>query len=386
MKPNLGATKGRGKTRLSRLDVTLPASGIFRAGAREGIALSPTLSYLVAYMSTSKIPVTLIRGDGIGPEIADAGIEILEAAGARIEWIPVEAGLCLIEKCGQGITPEGMATLAKYKIALKGPTTTPVGGGHKSINVTIRKALDLFVNVRPIKSIPGVETPFKKVDMIIVRENIEDTYGGIEHQQSPDLAQGLRLITRSGSLRCARYAFEMAKREGRKKVTCVHKANIMKLTDGLFLDSFREVAKDYSTIESNDIIVDNCCMQMVSRPQQFDVLVLPNLFGDIVSDLGAGLVGGLGVASGANIGEAGAIFEPVHGSAPDIAGKGLANPTAFLFSACVMLRHMGLIELGNRVEQAIFKTLANVATRTKDLGGTLGTKEYTKAVIANLGA
>jgi NAD-dependent isocitrate dehydrogenase len=332
----------------------------------------------------NNVKVSLIRGDGIGPEIAVAGLEILQSAGAKIDWVEVEAGLGLIEKCGKGITDEGMARLAEHKIALKGPTTTPVGGGHKSINVTIRKALDLFVNVRPIKTIPGVETPFKNVDMIIVRENIEDTYGGIEHQQSPDVAQCLRLITRSGSLRCHRYAFEMAKREGRKKVTCVHKANIMKLTDGLFLDTFREVAKEYPSIESGDIIVDNCCMQMVSKPQQFDVLVLPNLFGDIVSDLGAGLVGGLGVASGANIGAAGAVFEPVHGSAPDIAGKGLANPTAFLFSTCSMLRHMGQVELGDRVEAALFKTLSNPNTRTKDLGGPLGTRDFAKAVISNL--
>lgn len=330
--------------------------------------------------------VSLIRGDGIGPEIVDAGLEVLKAAGAPIDWVDVEAGLCLIEKCGQGITQDGLTTLATNKIALKGPTTTPVGGGHKSINVTIRKALDLFVNVRPIKTIPGVDTPFKNVDMIIVRENIEDTYAGIEHMQSPDVAQCLRLITRSGSLRCHRYAFEMAKRDGRKKVTCVHKANIMKLTDGLFLDTFREVAKDYPSIEANDIIVDNCCMQMVSKPQQFDVLVLPNLFGDIVSDLGAGLVGGLGVASGANIGTAGAIFEPVHGSAPDIAGKGLANPTALLFSASMMLRHMGQVEIGNRVERALILTLSNPATRTKDLGGPLGTKDFAKAVVANLGS
>ncbi len=328
--------------------------------------------------------IALIRGDGIGPEISDAVTEILNTACPQLEWVPVEAGLGLIEKIGKGITDEGIKTLAETRISLKGPTTTPVGGGHRSINVTIRKTLDLFVNVRPVRSIPGVETPFKNVDMVIVRENIEDTYGGVEHRQSEDLAQCLRFITRSGSIRCHRYAFEMARREKRKRVTCVHKANIMKITDGLWLDAFREVAKGYPDIQADDIIVDNCCMQMVSKPQQFDVLVLPNLFGDIVSDLGAGLVGGLGVASGANIGTSGAIFEPVHGSAPDIAGKGLANPTAMLFSAISMLRHLARIDEANRVERALLATLGNPATRTKDLGGTLGTQDFKRALIANL--
>ena len=290
----------------------------------------------------------------------------------------------LINKTGKGISDQGLADIARYGLSLKGPTTTPVGGGHKSINVTIRKALDLYANVRPVKSIPGVETPFKNVDLIIVRENIEDTYAGIEHMQSADVAQCLRLITRSGSLRCHKYAFEMAVRERRKKVTCVHKANIMKITDGLWLDAFREVAKGYPQIESNDIIVDNCCMQMVQKPQQFDVLVLPNLFGDIVSDLGAGLVGGLGVASGANIGKTCAVFEPVHGSAPDIAGKGLANPTAILMSAVSMLKHMGLFDLGVKLEAAMFEVLKSPERRTRDLGGKSSTKEFTAHIVGAL--
>ncbi|MBS1983933.1 MAG: NAD-dependent isocitrate dehydrogenase [Bdellovibrionales bacterium] len=328
--------------------------------------------------------VTLIRGDGIGPEICDAVVEILAAAKANIRWEEVEAGLGAIERHGSGITEAGLATLARNKVALKGPTTTPVGGGHKSINVTIRKALDLYVNVRPILTLPAVETPFKNVNMIIVRENIEDTYGGIEHMQSPDLAQGLRLITRSGSMRAHRYAFELARREHRKKVTCGHKANIMKITDGLWLECFREVAKEYPDIEANDIIVDNCCMQMVTKPQQFDILVLPNLFGDIVSDLGAGLVGGLGVASGANIGTNCAVFEPVHGSAPDIAGKGLANPTAIVCSAVSMLRHMGKLDVANRVENALMRVLAQPVCRTRDLCGMASTQDFTKAIVKEL--
>lgn len=328
--------------------------------------------------------VTLLKGDGIGPEICESVEAIFEAAKVPVSWDYVEAGLGCIEKHGCGITDEGMATVAKNQVALKGPTTTPVGGGHKSINVTIRKALDLYVNLRPSKTVPGVETPFKNVDLLIVRENIEDTYGGIEHMQSPDLAQCLRIITRSGSIRAHKYAFETARKLKRKKVTCVHKANIMKITDGLFLETFREVAKEYPDIQADDIIVDNCCMQLVSRPQSFDVLVLPNLFGDIVSDLCAGLVGGLGIAAGANIGKSCAIFEAVHGSAPDIAGKGLANPTAILLSSVTMLQHMGELTFANKIEAAILRTLSEPKTRTKDLGGAANTKEFTKFVIGNL--
>jgi isocitrate dehydrogenase (NAD+) len=336
----------------------------------------------------AKTKVVLIPGDGIGPEICSAVQRIFEAARLDIEWILAEAGLGLIEKKGVGIEASTLDLLKSVGVALKGPTTTPVGGGHKSINVTVRKALDLFVNLRPIKPLPGVETRFSglPIDMLIVRENIEDTYGGIEHQQTPDSAQALRITTRSGSLRCHRYAFELAKREKRKRVTCVHKANIMKITDGIFLEAFREVAKEFPGIEATDIIVDNCCMQMVTKPEQFDVLVLPNLFGDIVSDLAAGLVGGLGVASGANIGRNCAIFEAVHGSAPDIAGKNLANPTALLMSAVSMLRHIKLLDAAQRLESAIVKTLQNPQTRTRDCGGKLGTQEFSDAIIQNLAA
>ncbi len=335
-------------------------------------------------MTKSPQKISLIRGDGIGPEISEAVLLILEKAGAQFSYEEVEAGLCSIEKCGQGITSAGIESLKKNKVAIKGPTTTPVGGGHKSINVTIRKALDLYVNLRPCKSIPGIETPFKNVDLLIVRENIEDTYGGIEHMQSTDVAQCLRLITKSGSLRAARFAFETARKLKRSKVTAVHKANIMKITDGLFLQAFREVAEDYKDIEAADIIVDNCCMQLVSKPQQFDVLLLPNLFGDIVSDLCAGLIGGLGIAAGANIGAQAAVFEAVHGSAPDIAGKGLANPTAMLLSAVSMLQHMGDLATAQRVENAVFEVLKSGKVKTRDLGGSASTQEYTRAVIANL--
>lgn len=331
-----------------------------------------------------KTKVCLIKGDGIGPEICQSVVEIFAAANANIEWIPIDAGLGLIEKSGYGIANESLDLMATHKTTLKGPTQTPVGGGHKSINVSIRKALDLYVNVRPVISVPGLDTPFKNINFVVVRENIEDTYAGIEHMQSPDVAQCLRIVTKSGSLRCHRYAFEMAKREKRKKVTCVHKANIMKLTDGLWLESFRQIAKEYPEIEASDIIVDNCCMQLVIRPQQFDVLVLPNLFGDIVSDLGAGLIGGLGVASGANIGKSAAVFEAVHGTAPDIAGQNKANPTALLYSSLTMLRHMSKLDVADRIERALQHALSSPTTRTRDLKGEVGTREFTQAVIAGL--
>jgi NAD-dependent isocitrate dehydrogenase len=335
-------------------------------------------------MSQQNTKVTLIRGDGIGPEISEAVVRILEAAQAPIQFEEQEAGLCSIEKYGVGITDECLQSIARNKIALKGPTTTPVGGGHKSINVTVRKALDLYVNLRPVKSVPGIETPFKNIDLLIVRENIEDTYGGIEHRQSEDVAQCLRLITRSGSLRAAQFAFELARKQKRRKVTAVHKANIMKITDGMFLNAFREVATHYPDIEANDIIIDNCCMQLVSKPQQFDVLLLPNLFGDIVSDLCAGLIGGLGIASGANIGQNCAVFEAVHGSAPDIAGRGLANPTAMLFSALSMLRYLEKFQIADQIENAVFEVLKSGRVRTGDLGGKATTQEFTHAVIQNL--
>lgn len=331
-----------------------------------------------------KHQVSLIEGDGIGPEICNSVKSIFSAANVPVEWVPLEAGLACYEKTGEAISDATLRALRNSKVALKGPTTTPVGSGHKSINVIIRKALDLFVNVRPSSVIPGVQTPFPKVDLVIVRENIEDTYGGIEYRQSEDSAIALRIATKSGARRCHEFAFELARKLGRKKLSCIHKANIMKITDGLWLEVFKEVATKYPDIEANDVIVDNCCMQLVKKPEQFDMLVLPNLFGDIVSDLCAGLVGGLGVASGANIGKQTAIFEAVHGSAPDIAGKGLANPTAILFSAVSMLRYMELKSEADRIEKALRAALQDVNARTGDLGGKGTTKTFTEAIIKGL--
>ncbi len=329
--------------------------------------------------------VTLIEGDGIGPEICESVIRVFEAARVPVQWEKAVAGLVAIERSGNGVPQETMDSIKRNRIALKGPTTTPVGGGHKSVNVTIRKGLELYANVRLAKSMPAVETRFSGVDILIVRENVEDTYAGIEHFQTPNVAQCLKLITRPGSMAVIRYAFEEARKLGRKKVTCVHKANIHKITDGLFLEVFREVAAEYPEIESNDIIVDNCCMQLVSRPEQFDVLVLPNLYGDIVSDLCAGIVGGLGVAPGGNIGKNCAVFEAVHGSAPDIAGKGLANPTAILLSGVQMLQYMGLVGHAELIQNALTTTLAS-GVKTRDLGGSASTSEFTEAIIANMGA
>lgn len=335
--------------------------------------------------TTANRTVTLIKGDGIGPEIADAVKHIFAAASVPITWEEAEAGLACIERTGNGLPQATLDSIHRNKVALKGPTTTPIGGGHKSVNVTIRKALDLYANVRPCKSLPGVQTRFENVDLIIVRENVEDTYGGIEHMQSPDVAQCLKLITRPGSINIARYAFEMARRERRKRVTCVQKANIMKLTDGLFLDCFRQVAAEFPDIHADEILIDNCCMQLVVNPSKFDVLLTPNLFGDILSDLCAGLVGGLGVAPGGNIGAGKAVFEAVHGSAPDIAGRGLANPTALLLSGVQMLRYMGLLGHAERIEQGMRMALVD-GIRTKDLAGNASTSEFAQAVIGRLPA
>jgi NAD-dependent isocitrate dehydrogenase len=330
--------------------------------------------------------IAIIPGDGIGPEIMDATLKILEAGGFTAEYIPLEAGLSAVEKGLPAMPPETIEKIREIGIALKSPTTTPVGGGHTSANVALRKALDLFANVRPTRSIPGVKGPFEdfKIDLIIVRENTEDLYAGIEFQPHPDMAQAVKVITRPGSNRLHRYAFDMVRKQGRKKLTAVHKANIMKLTDGMFLEEFYKVAKDYPEIEAEDIIVDNCCMQLVTHPERFDAIVTENLYGDIVSDLCAGLVGGLGLAAGANIGEKCAVFEAVHGSAPDIAGKGVANPTALLFSALMMLRHLGENEIANRIGRAVLKVAGGGKHITRDLGGTAGTAEYRDAVIAAL--
>jgi len=330
-----------------------------------------------------KHQVVLIEGDGIGPEICSAVRQIIDASGVEIDWVPVGAGLGEIEAHGKAITKEGLDTISRVGIALKGPTTTPVGGGHSSVNVQMRKELGLFANVRMVRSLPGVPTRYSDVNLVVVRENVEDTYGGIEYMQTPDVALGFKFITRQGSEAICRYAFEYARAMGRRMVTCVHKANIHKMSDGLFLRVFREVAADYPDLDANDLIVDNACMQLVTRPESYDVLVMPNLFGDIVSDLCAGLIGGLGVAPGANIGNDLAIFEAVHGSAPDIAGRGIANPSALLQSGIHMLRYIGESDAADRIENALHATL-EAGDKTGDLGGNLNTEGFTSALVSRL--
>ncbi|MGA2147230.1 MAG: isocitrate/isopropylmalate family dehydrogenase [Bryobacteraceae bacterium] len=328
--------------------------------------------------------ITLIPGDGIGPEVAAAAARAVEAAGAAIEWEQVEAGAQALHDYGQLLPDEVLASLEVTRVGLKGPTATPIGGGHASINVALRKKLGLYTNFRPIRILPGLKTRFQDLplDMAIFRENTEDLYSGLEHEVVPGVVESLKIITEKASLRIARAAFEYARRDGRKKVTAIHKANIMKLSDGLFLKCCREVAAQFPEIAYNELIVDNACMQLVMRPETFDVLVLPNLYGDIVSDLAAGLVGGLGIVPGANIGDHHAIFEAVHGTAPDIAGKGLANPTALMQSAVLMLAHIGERDASARLQAAITKVYAGAAHLTGDVGGKASTAEFTGAVIA----
>lgn len=331
--------------------------------------------------------ITLIPGDGIGPEVSAATVRVLEATGVAIDWEKAELSASIIEKSGTSLPPHVLESIERTGIALKGPVTTPIAGGFKSVNVAIRKQLDLFANVRPVFTLPGLKTRFQDVniDMVIFRENTEDLYSGLEHEVVKDVVESLKIITRYASVRIARYAFEYAKKNGRRKITAVHKANIMKLSDGLFIRCCREVATEYPDIAYNELIVDNASMQLVMRPETFDVLLLPNLYGDIVSDLAAGLVGGLGVVPGANMGENHAVFEAVHGSAPDIAGHGIANPTALMSSAILMLRHLGEGVAADRLQRALAATFADSTHLTRDLGGSCGTNEFTDAVIANLG-
>ncbi len=329
--------------------------------------------------------VTLIPGDGIGPELAEATRRVLDASGIAFEWEVVEAGEACIAEYGTPLPEQVLESIRRNRIALKGPITTPVGGGFRSVNVTLRQTLGLYANLRPARSIKGLDTRYEDVDLVIVRENTEDLYAGIEHMVGPDAAESIKIITRYASERIARYAFEYAVANHRHKVTAVHKANIMKLSDGLFLESCRRVSVDYEgQIEFEDRIVDNMCMQLVQKPDQFDVLVLPNLYGDIVSDLCAGLVGGLGVAPGANIGEDGAVFEPVHGSAPKYAGQNRANPTAMILSGVLMLRHLGYPDVADRVEIAVRDVIAEGTVVTHDLGGTAGTSEFADAIVERL--
>lgn len=328
--------------------------------------------------------VTLIPGDGIGSEITGAVVRIIEASGVEIEWESFIAGAEALSRYGDPLPEPVLESIKRNKVALKGPLTTPVGTGFTSVNVRLRKTLDLYANLRPVRNLPGLVTPFGDLDLVVVRENTEDLYSGLEHVVVPGVVESLKIITEKASTRIARFAFEYARRESRKKVTAIHKANIMKLSDGLFLECFRKVAAEYPDIEADDKIVDNACMQLVMRPQQFDILLLENLYGDIISDLAAGLVGGLGVVPGANIGELGAVFEAVHGSAPDIAGKNMANPTALLQSGIMMLRHLGERDAAELIERAMILTLAEHNVRTRDLGGTASTTEYTEAVVTSM--
>jgi isocitrate dehydrogenase (NAD+) len=330
---------------------------------------------------------TLIRGDGIGPELAEATTRVLDATGIDFEWEPVEAGEAAIERYGTPLPEHVLESVARNKVALKGPITTPVGGGFRSVNVALRQALDLYANLRPARSMRGLETRYEDVDLIIVRENTEDLYAGIEHMVGRDAAESIKIITRFASERIARFAFDYAVANDRHTVTAVHKANIMKLSDGLFLESCRTVAIGYEgRIAFEDRIVDNMCMQLVQKPELYDVLVLPNLYGDIVSDLCAGLVGGLGVAPGANIGTEAAVFEPVHGSAPKYAGLDKANPTAMILSGALMLRHLGHPEVATRLETAVREIIAEGTATTYDLGGSTGTRGFADAVAERLAA
>ncbi|MFN8544822.1 MAG: isocitrate/isopropylmalate dehydrogenase family protein [Candidatus Binatia bacterium] len=325
--------------------------------------------------------VTLIPGDGIGPEVTSAAVRVIEAAGGQVTWDVQLAGKAALAKFDTPIPEPLLASIRKHRVCLKGPLETQVGVGYRSVNVALRKAFDLYANVRPTRSFRGLHTAFKGVDLIVVRENTEDLYSGIEHQVAPGVVESVKVITARASRRIAKFAFELAHREGRRRVTAIHKANIMKLSDGLFLDCARRVARAYPAIEYRELIVDNACMQLVLRPQTFDVLLLENLYGDIVSDLCAGLVGGLGVVPGANIGLRHAIFEAVHGTAPDIAGKGFANPVAVILSAVMMLRHLGQTRPASRIDRAVQRLLGRGRTRPRDLGGKATTTEVAERLI-----
>jgi isocitrate dehydrogenase (NAD+) len=329
--------------------------------------------------------VTLIPGDGIGPEVADAACRVVDATGVKIEWHRTELTSDIIQNSGQVLPNYILDSLEQTKIGLKGPVTTPVGGGFASVNVALRKKMDLYANVRPVRTLPGVKTRYMDVviDMVIFRENTEDVYSGLEHEVVQDVVESLKIITRRASIRIAEAAFRYAM-QGRKKVTAVHKANIMKLSDGLFLRCCREVAQRHPSIEYKELIVDNAAMQLVMRPETFDILLMPNLYGDIASDLAAGLVGGLGIVPGANIGDEHAVFEAVHGSAPDIAGKGLANPTALMLSAVMMLHHMGELDASKRLQTAIEQVYRDGKCLTSDVGGTASTSQFADAVVATL--
>ncbi len=329
-------------------------------------------------------PVVIIPGDGIGPEVMAATQQVVTAAGAQIDWIEAHAGLGAAEKFGDPLPKETLDLVRKYRVALKGPCTTPIGKGYRSINVRLRKELDLYASVRPVQTLPGITLPYENVDLVVVRENTEGLYSGLEHVVVPGVVESLRLISKSAADRIVRFAFELARQQGRRRVTFCHKVDVLPLSDGLFLTTAREVADDYPFLEFEEIPVDGLCLQLALEPTQFDVLVMDNLFGDVISDLCAGLVGGLGLVPGANIGTKYALFEAVHGSAPDIAGKGLANPIALLRSASLMMFHIGQREVGQKIEQSVKETLKAAKGLTRDLGGEGNTATLTAELIANL--
>jgi isocitrate dehydrogenase (NAD+) len=328
--------------------------------------------------------VTLIPGEGIGPEVAAAAKRVIDAAGVQMEWEELDARTNSATEAGQLVNQAAIDSVRRNRVALKGPTSTAIAGGAPSVNVALRKTLDLYANLRPVKNLPGVKSRFENVDIVLVRENTEDLYSGLEHEVVPGVVESLKIITERASTRIARFAFEYAKKSGRKKIHAIHKANIMKLSDGLFLKSLRAVAERYKDIEYKEMIVDNACMQMVLDPQQFDMLLLPNLYGDVMSDLAAGLVGGLGVVPSGNIGDESAMFEAVHGTAPDIAGKGLANPTALLMSGIMMLDHLNERPAARRIGAALEKVYREGKHATRDLGGRATTQEFSDAVISAL--
>jgi isocitrate dehydrogenase (NAD+) len=335
-------------------------------------------------MSRPSHTVTLIPGDGIGPEVVAATVRVLTATGIAFEWETEPAGATAIGEHGSALPSRTLESVRRNKLALKGPTETPIGTGHRSVNVELRTQLDLYANLRPVESLPGVKSRYDGVDLVVVRENTEDLYSGLEHVVVPGVVESLKIITEKASTRIARFAFDYARAHARKKITAIHKANIMKLSDGLFLDCCRRIAKEYAEVVYEEMIVDATCMQLVLDPDRFDVMLLENLYGDIVSDLCAGLVGGLGMAPGANIGTSVALFEAVHGSAPDIAGKNLANPIALILSGTLMLDHLGEKEAAGRIRRAVRAVLQEGRKLTKDLGGTAGTTEIAEAIAAKV--
>ena len=327
---------------------------------------------------------TLIPGDGIGPEVVAAAVRVVSATGVEVDWETESAGISAIGEHGTPLPARVLESVRRNRVALKGPTETPIAGGHRSVNVALRKELDLYANLRPVKTLPGIKSRYDGVDLVVVRENTEDLYSGLEHVVVPGVVESLKIITGRASTRIAMFAFEYARTHRRRRVTAVHKANIMKLSDGLFLDCCRVVAKEYPDVTYDELIVDNCCMQLVLDPTRFDLLLLENLYGDIVSDLCAGFIGGLGLAPGANIGESVAIFEAVHGSAPDLAGKNLANPTALVLSAAMMLDHLGERAAAERVRVAVREVLREGRKVTRDLGGSAGTTEIAEAIASRV--